>query len=403
MNARLIKIIKDFGSNILASLIVTATLQILAYPILASIYTSEEYGKILTIMGIVNTLVVSFGNSLNNVRLILNNVYTELKDTSDFNRLLLLSITVSNIIVITAMTIIKINNITLISLLILVSLGILRAYYVFNYRLRLDFVKNLICSTLISLGYIIGILLIKVIEWWFLLFIIGESLALIYTFKYNNDKVRSIKKSKYYRSTFNKYALLIGTSIIGNLLTYMDRLIIFPSLGGNAVSNYFVASFFGKSLSLIITPVAGVLLGYYVQKNFVMSRKIFWKINFFVICIASIFLVISIFISPWITGLLYPTLIGSAKDYIFLANLAAVIYTTASMTQPAVLKFAPSYWQLVLQIFYGAIYLSLSIILLNNYGLYGFCYSAIISNLLLLIMLYFVGDTSIRKANLNKS
>ena len=62
-------------------------------------------------------------------------------------------------------------------------------------------------------------------------------------------------------------------------MLYLDRLLLLPILGGSAVSVYTVASFAGKSLGVLMTPMAGVLLSYYAQKDYVMTRKTFWKIN----------------------------------------------------------------------------------------------------------------------------
>ena len=79
--------------------------------------------------------------------------------------------------------------------------------------------------------------------------------------------------------TLIKYIILIFTGLSTTLSTYLDRLIIYPLLGGDAVTVYTVASFFGKSLGIVMTPIAGVLLGYYAQRNFIMTKKKFWSIN----------------------------------------------------------------------------------------------------------------------------
>ena len=66
---------KDFFYNILASVILTGVMQVVVYPFLALKFNNQEYGTLLTIMGIANTVIVAFGNTLNNVRLIVNNDY----------------------------------------------------------------------------------------------------------------------------------------------------------------------------------------------------------------------------------------------------------------------------------------------------------------------------------------
>ena len=81
---------KDFFYNILASVILTGVMQVVVYPFLALKFNNQEYGTLLTIMGIANTVIVAFGNTLNNVRLIVNNDYEREHLEGDFNGLLFL-------------------------------------------------------------------------------------------------------------------------------------------------------------------------------------------------------------------------------------------------------------------------------------------------------------------------
>ena len=92
MKQRKKKIVADFGINIIASGILTIMLQIVIYPLLASRYSDLEYGTILTIMGIMNIIIVTLGNSLNNVRLIQNKEYLDKNVTGDFNLLVIFAL-----------------------------------------------------------------------------------------------------------------------------------------------------------------------------------------------------------------------------------------------------------------------------------------------------------------------
>ena len=69
----------DFLLNLAASFLSIGVLQILLYPFLAQYLAAEQYGIVLTIIGVGNTITNSFGGSLNNVRLLQNTAY-EAKD-----------------------------------------------------------------------------------------------------------------------------------------------------------------------------------------------------------------------------------------------------------------------------------------------------------------------------------
>ena len=168
-------------------------------------------------------------------------------------------------------------------------------------------------------------------------------------------------------------------------------MLLLPVLGGEAVSTYTVAAFFGKSLGVLVTPLAGVLLSYYAQKDFEMTGRRYWKINLSMIAFSAVFFLFCAAVGPFGTGLFYPTLIDAARPYILLANLASVINVTSNMVQPAVLKFAPTRWQLIIQVLYGCVYLVAGVFSASRYGLMGFCVSATVAAVIKIGFLLLVG------------
>ena len=226
---------------------------------------------------------------------------------------------------------------------------------------------------------------------WVIPFILAELLQLIYVLKNSSLQKERITTTPVFRMTLIKYIILIFTGLSTTLITYLDRLIIYPLLGGNAVTVYTVASFFGKSLGIVMTPIAGVLLGYYAQRNFIMTKKKFWSINMIAAAGGVIFVIFSVIFSPFFTKLLYPTVFEQAAPYIFIANLAATISTVCSLTQSSVLKFAPTWLQIIKELVYGITYVGMGLVLLNAYGLLGFCIAAVAANCTKLITLYIIG------------
>lgn len=392
------KIVQDFSYSILASLISVAVMQLLLYPLLANIFNSNEYGQLLTVMGIVNTISSTIGNTLNNTRLIQQTRYEEKGLQGDFNLLLsyanvigfIAIILIGNICVGFSLTV----NLLLALLTILIAI---KSYLVVSYRIKLNYKLNLVCSIITSIGYLIGIGVVYVTAIWPLAFIVAEVFGIIFLLFTSDLHKEPFKRTVLFNETTMKYFLLILTGLLGNLLVYMDRLIIFPVLGGESVSIYTTASVFGKSFGIVMTPIAGVLLSYFSQKSFVMTRKRFWSINLTVIFFSIGFFCVTLLLAPWVTGILYPKLIAAATPYILLANLTAVIGVTANIIQPSVLKFAPTYWQVVKEVVYGVVYLGLGYILLIQQGIIGFCWAAIIASVIRIALLCFIGTLYIKK------
>ena len=64
------QIFRDFVTNIIAVALPIAVLQIFVFPLLAKNIGDQKYGLIVTIVSIMTLFSESFGNVLNNVRLL---------------------------------------------------------------------------------------------------------------------------------------------------------------------------------------------------------------------------------------------------------------------------------------------------------------------------------------------
>ena len=102
-----------------------------------------------------------------------------------------------------------------------------------------------------------------------------------------------------------------------------------------------------------MTPIAGVLLGYFAQKSFRASRRLFVLVNGISAACLGVFFLGCWLLAPWFTRLLYPTLYEASAPYILLANLGAVVSIAGNMAQPMILKCCSTRWILAIQLVYG--------------------------------------------------
>ncbi len=389
---------KDIVYNVGASLVLVGTMQIVVYPFLAWKYVSAEYGEILTVMGIVQTISATCGNALNNVRLMLDTEYGKDGKKGDFN-LLLIVLTVTSVIITTGIVLggfgQSVGN--SIFLVLYVAMGIINSYFCVYFRIILNFKKVFLQNLFGAAGLGVGILFVYYIPIWPIPFVLSELIQLVVIWKYCDLYKEPYGITDRMGSTILKLLILMATTLSGNLINYLDRLLLYPLLGGDAVSVYSVASFFGKTFGIIMTPTAGVLLGYYSQKEYKMTCRKFWGINVAALIGGVVFLGISMLFSPIITRLLYPKVYDEAAVYILWANIASIISVICILTQSAVLKFAPAWIQLLKEGIYGGLYIFLGMYMLKKYGLMGFCTASIIANISKLVILYFFGHIYVRR------
>lgn len=381
----------DFIISIAASVIYTFARQIVVFPLLAARLTDADYGTLLTVAGLANVCTVLIGNSLNNIRLIQNSKYDEQGVCGDFNLLCTIGCGLS---VIFAFVLRQIFSLPLITALLLALYLVVSDFYNYAtafFRLELNFKKILACNSVISAAYIAAAFFFATTSLWPAVFLIGEGVGLLFVCRATPLLREPLRRTPLLRDTGKMFLTFLAMNLIGNLLTYADRMIIYPALGAASVSYYSTASFFGKSAGIVMTPIAGVLLGYVAQKDFKASKARFLLVNGLCLCCLGVFLVGCVLVGPWFTKLLYPSLYAQSAPYIFLASLAASLSIAGTMADPMVFKCLSPKWSLLSQVLYGAAYLFFANLWMPPLGLLGFCYAAIAAGGVRLLTLYIIG------------
>lgn len=382
------KVIKDILLSIVGSFIITAVLQLMVYPYISSQMTTSHFGSILTLMGFSNTVASIFGGSLNNIRLIKQDYY-KLGRLSDFGVLIYrmnIMATILMIIVIMAFKT-QINFMEAVSLIVATIFLILRNYMNVYYRINLDYGKIIIHLLFTGLGYIAGILIFKHIMIWPVVFCLGEICAFIYAYKTTEFKNEKRVKSDKFNEINRDFIQLSSSNCISSLLLYLDRIIINPILGPANVALYYIASLVGKTVGIVLNPIASIILTYLSKFTTISKRKVFYILSLISIIAGSVIYCISVPITPIIIKILYPNDFLEAQRYFNFANLSVIVMICGSLINPIVLKNAPMWWQNVIQILYCILYLGLSIVLMYKYSLYGFCIAGIISNVARLLLI----------------
>lgn len=386
-------IYKDFFINILASGIVTCVLQILVYPVLGQTFNIKDYGLLLTIMGLVNIIASAFGNSLNNTRLLKNNLY---KNPGDFNILLLFSSMISFLLMLLLVTLVFKSNLYMSFLIaFLTLLSVIRQYLIVDYRLNLDFKGLLVNNIYISIGYCIGLVLSLFFKNWIYAFIMGELFGVLHCLKKNRLIFEPLKFTNKYKETYQAYLHLIISILFGQAMLYIDRFIIMPFLGSEMVSIYTVASYAGKTLGILAIPISSVLLSYYTKKDFVFTKKKLYQNFLIVMVISSLSFVIIQLLCPYVLPLFYPQIYTLTIPYLALANIGSILTVSSNLLQPAIMKVAKTKYQIYIQLVFIFTFLISVYIFIGNYGLYAICFAMILANVIRILFMLFIGSRSL--------
>lgn len=394
------RIANDVFLSVISMGISTGILQIIIYPLISSYTSIEEFGLLLTTMGLVNVIAVVFGGSLNNTQLIDKRYYNS--DNSffgDFKRVFFTwqPLIVALTFLILLLPFFSLSWVKIAQIIILVVLTTARSYLPVLWRLQLSYDRILWHSMITSIGYILGsVIFIELpIIGWPSIFIIGEFFSLLYLLVKTQFIHYSLSKSDNYKRINKDYISLLSSNIVANTLTYFDRFILQGLMGAEEVSIFFAASIFGKLSSLILQPISGVMLSYLSRKDDKEKKKYFSLFLLLSVSSGVLLFLISLILSPIMVKILYPTLYTESIKIMTLSNLSVIILIVGSLLQPIILKFSKLYWQNVVQTIYAISFASLGYFLTMKYQLVGFVVASLTSNIIRFCLFAIVGYISI--------
>ncbi|MDM5209487.1 lipopolysaccharide biosynthesis protein [Cytobacillus kochii] len=385
------KIIFDSILNIIAAAVPTLLIQIIILPIIGKRLGDENYGLAITLISMATLFSLPFGSVLNNIRLLMNDEYNNYGLQGDFKILLTVGMIINSVFIIIG-TIYYEEKISIISLLLILLFScqnILREYLVVSFRISLNYKAILLNNLILGMGYLFGLAIFFWIGYWQFIYVFGASFSLIYIIK-KSDLIRErFSRTEMFNKTANKSVVLFFSVFMKTVLTYADKLLLFPLLGPAAVSIYYSSTLMGKIASMVVTPISGVMLSY-LTKMEKMKLRDFFSILFLgtIVGIMGYFLII--FISEPILNILYPAWATESLKLIYLTTATAIIGVITSIINPIILRFNHINWQLIINIINLIVYIIFVFIFYSEYGLMGFCLGMLLASIVKLFIMVLV-------------
>lgn len=380
------KFIIDALLNIISTALPLLILQIFAMPLIASQEGPKSYGLIVVIISLLTLSSFPLGNALNNIRLLKNEKYKKSEVNADFPPILLGSSFFSIVLFIT-ISLILLENLSTwnIVLQVLIVLGLLiKDYWIVAYRINLNFKGILFNNIFLGLGYLVGSVLYYIFGYWEIIYLLGLIFSLIYITATSEIWKEPIKFSEEFRATFLDFIVLYFSSILKNLLTYADKILLLPLLGPVNVAVYYSATIIGKMLSMIFGPINSVILSYLTKIDRI-TNKVFLKGFITTLIVTVIGYFFTIIASPFILYTLYPEWAEESLQLIYVTTAATYITILSSLFHPFNLRYNKLKWQIYMSVTNIIIYIIVAIVLTHQYALMGFAISVLISKIYIFI------------------
>lgn len=383
------KIVFDVFLNLLATTIPTLMLQLLILPQMARNMSEDCYGLLVTMAALMTIVPSTMGNVLNNIRLLRNGHDSKASQRGDYN-VLLCWMSLVNIVIMVIMTIkyeYGFHGKSVLLTSVLSCLWLVWDYSIVEFRLVVDYWAYLKCCLIKSMGFVVGYFLFRAEGSWQLVYISGYVCSVVYIIKRTGMWKMPVRRSEHFCELSKDTLWLLAAKILQRAVGYADKLLIYPLMGGTVTSIYYVASVFGKVVSLVIAPMNSVALTY-LSRFKKKDDSLFHR----TIAIGALFCAMgygmSVLAGRPVLELLYPTYAQAAAQLLWLTSAIVVVQTLNSIADPFVLRFASLKWQVLVNGSTVSVYVILGIILLKEYGIPGFCIGVLLANILkFLIML----------------
>lgn len=384
------KVIADFALNIISTTFPVLLLQMFFLPRMAVRLGDARYGLLVTLASLMTIVPANMGNVLNNIRLLYHERYQE-RDRGDFNVLLLI-FSALNILLVLFLTILYEDGLHPVSLLMTVILSVIwlfQSYFVVGFRIELNYTGILSANLFKITGFFFGYFLFCISGIWQFVYMFGYLFSLVYICVKTGLWREAPSISPAFSNTTAQTFSLLFARTLSSTITYADKLLIYPLLGGVTVSTYYAATVFGKIISLGVSPMNSVALTYLSK----LQKK---KDNLFgfAICSGGILCLIGyvfcILVSRPVLNWLYPQFVDGAMNLIYITTATCVVQTMIAIADPFILKFFKMKWQIFLNGCTAIIYVSLGLFLLSLNGVFGFCCGVLIANVLKFISMLLI-------------
>ncbi len=390
---KIFNIASDLVFSIAGLMLMNGMLQLLINPMLNDWMGEAAFGNYQSVFAVVSIMGTTFGVAANYSRMVRSR---DKKDTNgDYN--IFLTVIAVLCVAVAAGTLIvykSFNAAHFMLLTVLMIATVLRYYGDVNYRMKLNYKGFFVYYAIITAGYCLGLLLFKFVSpMWMLTMLAGEIAAVVFVF-FNGDIFRGKKllaRSENFGGTMKSVGVLSTTNLLSAVAQQSDKIILGLAMGGEAVTTFYVATLLGKVISLLTTPLNGVLIGYLTKYEGKFTKKmvaVFAAVllGLGVVAVVGCFIASEIFVK-----LFYPDVFNEAEQYFLLASAGQVFYFISNCLMTVILRVASEKYQMYINIVYIVIYAATVIPLTMSLGIWGMTIALLITNGLKFAITTFVG------------
>ena len=373
--------LRDTTYSILGLVLMQAAAQLLLYPLLARIMGEVRYGELQYLMAFVNVGTVSIGTAANLSRITAPQREREGAGGS-YNRFVL---TVSLLgrpfcLLIRHFGGVSMDLPTTITYYLVFVAMAFRYYADVIYKITLCYRRYFLYYFTIGVGYVLGALLFCRTGIWPLAILTGELAGVLMAYL-TEKELRGGGASAVHleKSTLRALLLLCLSEGVGNLILNADRLMLKLLVGPAAVTVYYLSTLVGKTMSLVSTPLSGVLLGHLARYEGGLRRRTLGWLVPVSLCVILLCTGAAALGGYLALLLLYPAERAAVAPYLILGSLSEVLYFTTTVLTALLVRFGKKRYQIYTNGLFALCFIGLGIPATLLFDVWGFAVAAVIA------------------------
>ena len=248
--------------NMVAFMVYICSQQVLLLPVMAKLLDSDGYAKLILSITLMNVFCNVLGGQLGVTHQLLKNQYVgqEEYEHSDF----LLLMTMASLLITICFPIIllflKFDIISVIFVTITVLISNFRLYIRYHFRITGNYKYMLFQNLCYLFGIGIGIVLQFAVKIMWLPIVLGELFAGLFTLIVVPVRFAKLQLTENLSSTLKRYSGLGFADALLNLVTMIDKLLIYPLMGAQSLAVYNSGAATSKVAALLVNPLNDVIL-----------------------------------------------------------------------------------------------------------------------------------------------
>ena len=379
------KIFTDGFLAIIAQAVPIVMLQFFVLPSISVGISAMDYGVLIASMAWINMIALTLGNVLNNSRLISEKKYKAFGESGDFNLILvvLLSLNVLCVLIV-LLNHLELDLFSKATLFITSLLLCLNSYLLVEFRISLNYIRGLVESLILSGGYLVGYFIFRSTGYWTFVYFIGAFCSSIYLIARTKLLNESWTRTRLFSGTAKTVVTLLGSGLLISAGLYLDKIILLPLVGGKGVGAYYVSTLLGKTIGLVLSPLAGLALSYLAQHSTISNQR-FSQYLFAGVVVSLLCYGMVIFLANPVLSILYPSFVQDAMPLVPITSATSILLVLGGIMNSFLMNFRAVSLQIYLNGIYVGMYLVFSLLFFRLFGMFGFCFGLFLASIIRLV------------------